>query len=48
MNLNISGANFLVTGATRGIGWAIARGLLQEGARVAIIARQESMEDSVN
>ena len=41
MDLNISGANFLVTGATRGIGRAIARGLLQEGAKVAIVARQK-------
>ena len=42
MDLDLKEKIFLVTGGSRGIGWAIARGLLQEGAKVAIIARQES------
>ena len=41
MNLELNEKIFLVTGASRGIGRAIAKGLLQEGAKVAILARQE-------
>ena len=41
MNLDLKEKIFLVTGGSRGIGRAIAKGLLQEGAKVAIIARQE-------
>ena len=40
MNLDLTEKIFLVTGGSRGIGRAIAKGLLQEGAKVAIIARQ--------
>lgn len=37
----LSGKNAIVTGASRGIGLAIAQRLVSEGARVAITARKE-------
>ena len=42
MSLRLDGRVALVTGGNRGLGLAIARGLLQEGARVAIAARDET------
>lgn len=36
----------LVTGGTRGIGWAIARMLLSEGARVVICGRKQDAVDA--
>lgn len=39
MNFGLKGRKALVTGASRGIGLAIAKGLASEGARVAIVAR---------
>jgi NADP-dependent 3-hydroxy acid dehydrogenase YdfG len=38
----LAGRSALVTGASRGIGAAIARGLAHHGARVALLARGES------
>ena len=42
MNLRLNNKRFLVTGASRGIGKAIAFRLLEEGGRVAITARGET------
>ena len=39
MDLGISNKRALVTGASRGIGLAIAQGFLNEGARVVLLAR---------
>ena len=41
MDLELAGARAIVTGGSRGIGLAVARGLRAEGARVAIVARHE-------
>lgn len=39
MDLGLTGKRALVTGSSRGIGFAIAAGLVAEGARVALTAR---------
>lgn len=45
MDLGLTGKGALVTGASRGIGLAIAQALVREGAEVAICARgQESLD----
>ena len=42
MNLDLDGCGVLVTGGSKGIGLACARGFLAEGARVAIASRSEA------
>jgi len=41
MDLQLSGRHVLVTGASRGIGYACALGFLREGARVSLVSRGE-------
>ncbi len=42
MELGLDGRNVLVTGGSQGIGLAVARGFLAEGARVTIVARDQA------
>jgi len=45
MDLELRGKNVLITGASKGIGLAVARGFAQEGANVQLAARnKEAME----
>lgn len=41
MNLELAGKHVLITGGSRGIGLACARGFLEEGAHVSLVARTE-------
>lgn len=48
MESGLSGRSALVTGGTRGIGFAIAQDLVEEGMRVALLARSEDdLDDAV-
>ena len=42
MDLGLSGKVALVTGSSSGLGLAIARELVQEGAAVAMVARRRA------
>lgn len=46
MDLGLEGAVALVTGGTKGIGLAVARALLAEGAKVAICSRSQANVDA--
>ncbi|HXV10654.1 MAG TPA: SDR family NAD(P)-dependent oxidoreductase, partial [Burkholderiales bacterium] len=43
MDLELSGKTALVTGASRGIGRAVALGLAREGVKLAIAARRVNL-----
>ena len=45
MDLQLNGKLALVTGSTQGIGFAIARGLASEGARVVVNGRTQASVD---
>src|SRR5690349_12267636 len=47
MDLQLAGKTALVTGASMGIGRAIARGLAVEGVHVAVVARRRNLLDEL-
>jgi 3-oxoacyl-[acyl-carrier protein] reductase len=47
MDLQLKGRTALVTGASAGIGRAIAKGLAAEGVKVAIVARRRELLDAL-
>lgn len=48
MDLGLSGRCFVLTGASRGLGFATARTLVDEGAHVVLVARdQATLDDAV-
>jgi NAD(P)-dependent dehydrogenase (short-subunit alcohol dehydrogenase family) len=46
MDLDLAGKIVVVTGASKGIGYACAEAFLQEGARVAIVSRRQANLDA--
>jgi 3-oxoacyl-[acyl-carrier protein] reductase len=46
MDLELQGRRVLVTGGSQGIGFAVARGFLREGAAVTIVSRDRSRSDT--
>jgi 3-oxoacyl-[acyl-carrier protein] reductase len=46
MKIDLTGRTALVTGSTRGIGFAIARALHEAGARVAVVGRDQGRADA--
>ncbi|MEO9149742.1 MAG: SDR family NAD(P)-dependent oxidoreductase, partial [Burkholderiaceae bacterium] len=42
MDLQLSEQHVLITGGSKGIGLACARGFLREGARVSLVARDQN------
>jgi 3-oxoacyl-[acyl-carrier protein] reductase len=48
MDLKLSGKTALITGASMGIGHAIARGLAAEGVRICVTARRRELLDALS
>jgi NAD(P)-dependent dehydrogenase (short-subunit alcohol dehydrogenase family) len=46
MNLNLAGSVVIVTGASKGIGYACAEAFAAEGARVALVSRSQANLDA--
>ena len=44
MDLGLAGRRVLITGGSQGIGYAVAKGFLDEGCRVVIAARDASRQ----
>ncbi len=46
MNLHLAGKSVLITGGSRGIGFACAQGFLEEGCRVSIVGSRSASVDA--
>ena len=47
MDLGLKGKNAVITGASRGLGWAIAEVLAGEGMNVVLVARdKQALEEN--